>query len=130
MNERIVADTNAIIDFIRPDRASPPQMRGSALILLPLPAIGELFSGAFISRLVDENLSFVDDVIARWPLLIPDLSTAREYGRLRAKHHFEELSVSKRNDLWIAALCIQHDLPLLANDHGFDTIKGLRVLPW
>ena len=105
-------------------------MRGSALILLPLPAIGELFSGAFISRLVDENLSFVDDVIARWPLLIPDLSTAREYGRLRAKHHFEELSVSKRNDLWIAALCIQHDLPLLANDHGFDTLKGLRVLHW
>lgn len=34
------------------------------------------------------------------------------------------------NDLWIAALCLQHALPLLTNDRGFDTIDGLAVIHW
>jgi predicted nucleic acid-binding protein len=38
--------------------------------------------------------------------------------------------MSKLNDLWIAALCLQHDLPLLTNDHGFDHIAGLTVIHW
>ena len=34
------------------------------------------------------------------------------------------------NDMWIAALCIQHDVPLLTSDHGFDIITGLTVIHW
>jgi predicted nucleic acid-binding protein len=34
------------------------------------------------------------------------------------------------NDLWIAALCIQHSLPLLTNDRGFNGIENLEVIHW
>lgn len=34
------------------------------------------------------------------------------------------------NDGWIAALCRQHDLPLLSQDKHFDSVKGLRRVDW
>jgi predicted nucleic acid-binding protein len=34
------------------------------------------------------------------------------------------------NDLWIAALCRQHNLPLLSRDRHFDLVAGLRRIGW
>jgi tRNA(fMet)-specific endonuclease VapC len=34
------------------------------------------------------------------------------------------------NDLWVAALCRQHSLPLLSRDRHFDLVSGLRRLNW
>jgi hypothetical protein len=34
------------------------------------------------------------------------------------------------NDLWIAALCRQHDFPVLSKDRHFDRVKGLRRVEW
>jgi predicted nucleic acid-binding protein len=34
------------------------------------------------------------------------------------------------NDLWIAALCRQHSLPLLSRDKHFDSVPGLQRLHW
>lgn len=61
--------------------------------------------------------------------MAPDLHTARIYGRVRGEVRFA-ISTSRMNDLWIAALCIQHDLPLLTNDRGFHAVPGLTVLTW
>lgn len=63
-------------------------------------------------------------------VLYPDADTARLYGRLRARHRLDNIRASKMNDVWIAALCIQHDLPLLTNDRGFDSFTELRVIHW
>jgi len=62
-------------------------------------------------------------------VLLADVDSARVYGRLRATAS-AEITGSKRNDLWIAALCLQHNLPLLTNDSGFDRIPALRVIHW
>lgn len=130
MTDGLVADTSAIVDFIRLDRRSPPQIRASQRILLPLPAIGELLAGAYGSRRERDNAALVEDLIATWPLLAPDVETARTYGRIRSEARLPVIGQSKLNDLWIAALCVQHDLPLLTNDRGFDGIAGLRVVHW
>jgi len=34
------------------------------------------------------------------------------------------------NDLWIAALCRQHALPLLSRDLHFDSVAGLKRVQW
>ena len=88
-----------------------------------------IFAGAYYSDRVDENLADVEKVAAEWTLLIPDLDTARLYGRLRGEIRFP-IATSRMNDLWIAALCLQHDLPLLTNDRGFHAVSGLTVLTW
>jgi tRNA(fMet)-specific endonuclease VapC len=34
------------------------------------------------------------------------------------------------NDLWIAALCRQHSLPLLSRDRHFDLVQGGKRIGW
>jgi predicted nucleic acid-binding protein len=34
------------------------------------------------------------------------------------------------NDLWVAALCLQHALPLLSRDRHFDLISGIKRIEW
>lgn len=129
MIDRLAVDTNAVADLLRPTRPDPPPLHEATRVSLPLPVAGELFAGAYYSDRVAENLAEVEGLLAKWQLLIPDLHTARLYGRLRGEVRFS-ISTSRMNDLWIAALCIQHDLPLLTNDRGFQAVPGLAVLTW
>jgi predicted nucleic acid-binding protein len=34
------------------------------------------------------------------------------------------------NDVWIAALCRQHSLPLVSRDRHFDFVAGIERLDW
>lgn len=53
-------------------------------------------------------------------------------------HHYATVAVELRrvgkpiptNDLWIAALCRQHVLPVLSRDKHFDLVSGIRRLNW
>jgi len=128
MNDVLAVDANAAVDFVRADRADPPPLHHTKRLVLPLPVLGELFAGAYSSRFVAVNVAKVEDLIAVWPVIEPDLETARIYGRLRG--HSAVISSARRNDLWIAALCLQHNVPLLTNDGGFDTIPNLAVVHW
>jgi tRNA(fMet)-specific endonuclease VapC len=129
MSERFAIDTNAAIAYLRGDQTPPPQLAGNADAVLPLPVVGELFAGAFSSSRKDRNASAVEKLLNDWSALSPDVETARVYGQLRGDTRFPA-STSRRNDLWIAALCIQHNLPLLTNDRGLDAIPGLRTIHW
>ena len=34
------------------------------------------------------------------------------------------------NDMWIAALCRQHELPILSKDKHFEFVQGVERIPW
>jgi tRNA(fMet)-specific endonuclease VapC len=90
-----------------------------------------LIAGAFATRRVEEHLHLVTELVAKCTLIAADLATAHVYGRLRAAiGTARSITPSKLNDLWIASLCIQHDLPLLTNDGGFASMTGLEVIHW
>ena len=127
--KEILVDTNAAVDFMRGDPAALQRYRTGWTILLPVHVVGELFFGAFLSQLAESNVAIVEDLARTWRLIAPTMDTARIYGRLRAREA-TLLSPAKINDLWIAALCLQHNLPLLTNDGGFDRIPGLNVVHW
>jgi tRNA(fMet)-specific endonuclease VapC len=128
----LALDTNAAVDFIRDDRRSPPQINAAKRVIVPLTVIGELFFGASHSARPEENRSIIESTLERWYELLPDVETARIYGEIRAAtfQKTNNLGASRVNDLWIVALCIQHKLPLLTNDGGFDRIHGLTVIHW
>jgi tRNA(fMet)-specific endonuclease VapC len=135
MTDRFAVDTSAVIDLLRTDRSSPPLLRGSAAVFLPLPALGELYAGALRSQFRDRNLEALSAVRRDWVVLSADEPTARIYGHLRANRlttapRSEARLAGAFNDLWIAALCLQHKLPLLSNDRDFDGIEGLEVIHW
>jgi tRNA(fMet)-specific endonuclease VapC len=53
-------------------------------------------------------------------------------------HHYAEITLDLRrkgtpiptNDIWIAALCRQHALPLLSRDRHFDLVAGIKRIGW
>lgn len=132
MSDRFAVDTNAVVDMVRVARVTPPLLqRPFASVFMPLPVAGELITGAYSTPANERNLATTETVIARWPTLIPDMDTARLYGRIRAQARLlHQLGQARTNDLWIAALCIQHSLPLLTNDRGFNGIENLEVIHW
>jgi tRNA(fMet)-specific endonuclease VapC len=130
MIERLAVDTNAVIEWLRTANAEPLALRTARRIALLLPVVGELYTGVFASTHREANMTVVEELIARADVIKPDEQTARLYGSIRAQMQLTDIRASKMNDLWIAALCLQHALPLLTNDRGFDTIDGLAVIHW
>ena len=130
MKELLAVDTNAVVDYLRESRPAPPEMLNARQILLPITVLGELFAGAFASERVSENLDMIERLAMMWTLLVPDGETARIYGRIRANVHRSTWTEAARNDFWIAALCVQHNLPLLTNDKTFDEVEDLEVVHW
>jgi tRNA(fMet)-specific endonuclease VapC len=132
MNGRFAVDTNAVVDYLRESRPIPPALLTASEILLPLTVLGELFAGAFASERAAENLDAIARLAAVWPVLVPDSETARIYGRIRAGDRRQRTAWTEpaRNDFWIAAVCLQHSVPLLSNDKAFDEIGGLQVMHW
>jgi tRNA(fMet)-specific endonuclease VapC len=132
VTDHIAVDTNAVVEYLRLEREYPGELDEASEIFLPLTVIGELFYGASPSNRPEYHRGSVGRIIKRWHPLIPDIQTSRIYGDIRATASRTPISLraSKVNDFWIAALCIQHDLPLLTNDGGFDETVGLTVIHW
>ena len=130
MSERIAVDANAAIAWLRTEDTDATAFRSAQSVAFPLPVVGELYAGAFASTHQQANLARVESFLATGEIIRPDEETARIYGSIRAQMRLTDIRASKMNDLWIAALCLQHALPLLTNDRGFDSIAGLSVIHW
>ena len=130
MSERLAVDSNAVVRWLRFGPAEPAHFDAADKLFLPLPVVGELYLGAYASMRRAENLANVDGFVAQHEVLLPDIETARLYGQLRARLRLDNIRASKTNDVWIAALAIQHALPLLTNDRGFDVFPELRTIHW
>jgi predicted nucleic acid-binding protein len=135
--ERLAFDTNAAIDSLRPARPFPLPLKAARKLFMPLFVLAELRLGAARSRQTEENAAQVDALVARCEMIAADLDTIPLYIRVRddlAKGRTVPQSLEKRegfgHDIWIAALCRQHQLPLLTNDSLFDQVSALEVIHW
>ena len=62
-------------------------------------------------------------------VLVVDEDTASRYASLRGQLKRAGAPIPS-NDAWIAALCLQHALPLLSCDRHFDLVKGIERIDW
>jgi len=58
-----------------------------------------------------------------------DIGTSREYGRIKNLLHKKGHPVPE-NDIWIAALAIEHGLTLISRDEHFRRIVGIKREEW
>jgi tRNA(fMet)-specific endonuclease VapC len=119
----IALDTSVAIALLA-DPAHILLSRPDAAFLLPVPVIGELRYGALNSRRSAENLAEVERLVNRCRVLDITATTAVEYARLRLGLK-EKGKPIPENDLWIAALCIEHQVKLAAVDGHFDVMDEL-----
>ena len=126
---RLCFDSNRYSDFCRGDERTAQVFRTTRDISVPLIVLAELRAGFAHGARRAENERLLTRFLSsdRVSVLCPDAQTTHFYADLYA-------SLRKRgqpiptNDLWIAALALQHDLVLFARDRHFDAIPELARL--
>ena len=98
-------------------------------VYLPSIALGELYYGAFHAAAASTQYARVRHLESDSEVVHPDSSTAETYGRLKADLRAKGRMIPD-NDLWIAALAIQHGLTVMTQDAHFSEVSGLLTIGW
>ncbi len=125
----LIVDTNALSAAADEDSAVFELFARAERVVLPVIVLGEYRYGIAQSRHRAKYKRWLDGLIADCRVLDIDEGTT---------HHYATVNVELRrvgkpiptNDLWIAALCRQHVLPVLSRDKHFDLVSGIRRLTW
>lgn len=125
----LLIDTNAYSDLVRGDSSVARLLNQADIVYLPVIVIGELKRGFYFGSRVQENMQTLEKFIAKPRTRVLDISqeTAEQYGIL-ASYLKQQGTPVPINDVWIAALCVQYDLPLLTRDSDFQYLPQLTLL--
>lgn len=123
---RLALDTNAYTDAARGHRETVERLRTAAEIHLPFIVLGELRAGFAAGTKGAHNEAGLTRFLQspRVHLLLADDQTTVHYARLFAWLRKKGTPIPT-NDLWIAALVVQHDLVLLSADAHFAHLPQL-----
>ncbi len=123
---RIALDTNRYVDFCKGVPEALKAVQSAEQVFLPLIVLGELRAGFLAGGRARENeatlIRFINS--SRVEVLCPDEQTSHHYARLFLQLRRQGTPIPT-NDLWVAALVVQHDLFLCARDKHFDHLAQL-----
>lgn len=129
MAVRILIDTNRYTDFANKVPEAVDLFLGTEELVVPFVVLAELRAGFRSGSLSRRN----EDILARFLAnekvhpLYPDERTTHVYAELFAQLRKQGTPIPA-NDIWIAALAVQHDLPLYSRDRHFCNIPQLTLL--
>jgi len=119
----VALDTNAYSEFMRGESTRVQIVRSARRIFLPLIVLGELQAGFVAGNRESDNSANLQRFLnsARVSVLLPDEQTTHHYAQIHLQLRRQGLAIPT-NDLWIAALTIQHGLILCTSDAHFKHI--------
>ncbi len=117
---RVLVDSNRYRDFCEGVPAVVDIFRRAIEIHLPFIVVGELRAGFGCGTRSVENERTLTQFLqrSRVNLLLATQDTTRHYANLFRQLRTQGTPIPT-NDLWIAALTIEHDLILLSRDEHF-----------
>ena len=125
----MILDTNGLSALAEGDEAIEPILRQAAQVAVPVIVLGEFRYGISQSRQRAHYERWLTEYMLGFRILDVEEETTLAYSAVRA-----ELKRAGRllpaNDVWIAALCRQHSLPLISRDRHFDAVSGITRLSW
>ncbi|MFQ5705760.1 MAG: type II toxin-antitoxin system VapC family toxin [Gemmatimonadales bacterium] len=123
---RLALDTNRYVDLCRGVPGVSEVLEGAAEIHVPFVVLAELRAGFAVGTQSGAN----EQVLRRFLLkqgvsvLLPDEDTTWHYSSVYRQLRVQGTPIPT-NDIWIAALVLQHDLVLYARDRHFDCLPQL-----
>lgn len=126
---RFLLDTNIVIALFAQESAVLQQLSQALEVFVPSIALGELYYGAEKSANAAANVQRVSELVGRSAVLACDAETAQHYGQIKNRLRAKGKPLPE-NDIWIAALALQHGLVLVTRDAHFNEIAGLSVVAW
>ena len=125
----MILDTNALSAAADDDPGVIAVLSRAEQMVLPVIVLGEYRHGIAQSR----NRASYENWLAGLlhDCMVLDIQEP-------TTHHYAEITLELKrkgkpiptNDIWIAALCRQHSLPLLSRDRHFDLVAGTKRIDW
>lgn len=126
---KLAVDTNAVIAYRKGSDEVYAIIDGIEMLFLPAIVFGELLYGAINSKDTEENKQAVYDFLELSVLLPIDEAICIRYSTVRLGLKQAGNPIPE-NDIWIAAICLEYNIPLLTRDKHFEKVSGLKVITW
>ncbi len=126
MGLRLALDTNRYTDLCRQSVEVAALVQHADAVFLPFVVLAELRAGFAMGTRGPENESILRRFLTKpgVAVLFPDDQTTHHYATLFRQLRSQGTPIPT-NDLWIAALVLQHDLVLCARDRHFDHLPQI-----
>ncbi len=123
---RVVLDTNRYVDLCKGVEATVTILEEAERILLPFIVLGELRAGFAHGRRQAENERALRCFLLKdgVRVLYADDQTTHHYAGVFRQLRKQGTPIPT-NDMWLAALVLQHNLMLHARDRHFDHLPQL-----
>lgn len=125
----MILDTNAVSAAADREPAALEIVARAERVEVPVIVLGEYRLGIAQSRHYATYKSWLRDWISAVTVLDIEDETTQHYAAIGLELKKKGTPIPA-NDLWIAALCRQHKLPLLSRDRHFDVVAGIHRLDW
>jgi tRNA(fMet)-specific endonuclease VapC len=126
---RVALDSNRYVDFARGEPAVVEVLEHAEEVHVPLIVLGELRAGLAVGGRGAENEGGLRRFLLQPGVLVtfPDETTTHHYGAIFRQLR-EQGTPIPTNDMWIAAMVLQHGLVLYARDRHFDHLPQIPRL--
>jgi tRNA(fMet)-specific endonuclease VapC len=125
----VILDTNALSAFADGEAGVGDVLRLQARVAIPVIVLGEFRYGIAQSRHRATYEAWLESQTLHFEVLPVTEETAVTYAGLRVSLKRSGRPIPA-NDAWIAALALQHRMPILSRDEHFDAVAGLRRESW
>ncbi|NJN63026.1 MAG: type II toxin-antitoxin system VapC family toxin [Coleofasciculaceae cyanobacterium RL_1_1] len=129
MTSHYLLDTNIAIALMNGDIGIAQRLKTLQDAYLSVTIVGELFYGAEKSQQTELNRQRIKPLLERFQTISPDLETANYYATIKNQLRLMGRPIPE-NDIWIAAIALQHDLTLITRDSDFAAVDGLKLEKW
>ncbi len=126
---RVALDSNRYRDLCQGDRDVARILEEADEVFVPFTVLAELRAGFALGTMGREN----EQVLQRFlrkpgvEVLFPGDTTTRTYARLYRQLRRQGTPIPI-NDLWIAALVVEHNLGLCSRDRHFDHLPQIEIV--
>jgi tRNA(fMet)-specific endonuclease VapC len=123
---RLALDTNRYTDLCRGDASIVETIEHAQEVWLPFIVLGELRAGFAVGTEGPHNEAILRRFLLKpgVDVLYPDEQTTHHYGAVYRQLRKQGTPIPT-NDMWTAALVLQHSLVLFARDEHFDALPQL-----
>lgn len=125
----MILDTNALSAAADDDRGVAAVLARADQVAIPVIVLGEYRHGIAQSRNRTSYDNWLTGLLHDCIVLDIIEPTTHYYAEITLELNRKGKPIPT-NDLWIAALCRQHALPLLSRDRHFDWVEGNRRVEW
>jgi tRNA(fMet)-specific endonuclease VapC len=123
---RVALDTNRLTDLFQGDAELADRLGVCDEVWIPLIVLAEMKAGFLGGSQQYRNETLLRTFLGKPTvgILLPARETAEQYARLFVQLKRAGTPIPD-NDLWIAALVLEHDLQLITRDRHFERVPQL-----